>query len=108
MQNRFGLKDLLLVALMIVVIIVQFLQMKQRDLQQGRIDAIAKNIEAQNTQIANLIRTINSTSFSPGQPTTMTASTQNAQGDPFKYVREAEAMPGYARGDWLVDNTGAK
>ena len=58
MENRFGLKDLLLVALMVCVIIVQFLQMKQRDLQQKRVDAIAQNLEAQNTQIANLIRTI--------------------------------------------------
>jgi peptide/nickel transport system substrate-binding protein len=110
MENRFGLKDLLLIGLIVVLIVVQFLQMKQRDLQQKEVRAIATSIETQSAQIAALMRALNTMSFAPPSgPTTQSATTSTAGfGDPFAGIKEAEKMPGYARGDWYVDNLGTK
>lgn len=102
MNNRFGLKDLVLMVLLVLVLVVLFLGMKQVDRQWDKLQAINHNLEDQGREIAQLRRAISSgvsiRSASGGQ-----ASTQPAADDPFKYVKEAEAKPDYATGDWLVD-----
>src|SRR5688572_11175788 len=106
MEKRFGLKDLLLLMMIGVLIVVVLMAMKQYDRQWEVLDEIRKQGSDQNQQLAAIRRAVQSGSFAP-RTTSSTGPTTNVaqlENDPFKYVREAQAMPGYAQGDWYVDN----
>lgn len=130
MENRFTIKDLFLTFLMLAVIGVVILAMFQYDRQWDTLKQLQKQADEQNkvaaeqTRLLSDIRGLLEKSVSSGavltpsptrdavsvpQPATQPAGTfASAKGDPFKYIDEAVRKPDYARGDWLVENFGAK
>jgi peptide/nickel transport system substrate-binding protein len=109
MENRFGLKDVLLVALLLGVIGVILLAMLQYDRQFVVLQRMESSLRQQQGELAELNRTL-----SKGVP--MVGTTQSAtgtgydspKGNPFMHLLEVEAKPDFARGDWLVENFGVK
>lgn len=128
MENRFGLKDLILSILLIALIASVWLAMKQFDRQWGVVRSINDKLDAQTRELAQLRRdvarvttilnerppvTIMSppptqpapapqASAQPADPAPTPAPPQDRQ-DAFDRIRAARAQPGYAEGDWLVD-----
>jgi peptide/nickel transport system substrate-binding protein len=100
MENRFGLKDFVLIVLLLAVIGTVWLAMVQYDRQL----VVMQRVEA---QLVDLNRTL-----SRGAP--MAGTTQGVsnldspKGNPFAHLLEAEKQPEFARGDWLVENFGVK
>jgi peptide/nickel transport system substrate-binding protein len=109
MENRFGLKDLLMVVLMVGVIGVVLLAMWQYDRQFVVMQRIEVALSRQADNLAELNRTLQRGGFSAGGATTqMSDSFDTPKGDPFYMVEEAKKQPDFARGDWLVENYGVK
>jgi peptide/nickel transport system substrate-binding protein len=112
MENRFGVKDFFLFALLLGLIVTVVLAMVQFDRQYEEIQKIKKAVNDQTSDLNSIKRQLAS-----GVVTRTGGDSGAAKGDGekadlsdlyFKYMREAEAMPGFARGDWLVDNFGTK
>jgi len=112
MENRFGLKDLLMVVLLLGVIVMVGLAMAQYDRQYVVLQRIESNLRQQQTDLADLNRTL-----ARGVPMIGGSAAQGAggatgydspKGNPFQHLIEAEAKPDFARGDWLVENFGVK
>src|SRR3954470_10695186 len=115
MENRFGLKDLLMVVLLLGVIVMVGLAMTQYDRQYVVLQRIESNLRQQQTDLADLNRTL-----SRGVPMIRGSTTQGSaggaaasgydspKGNPFENRLKAEANPDFARGDWLVENFGVK
>jgi peptide/nickel transport system substrate-binding protein len=119
MENRFGFKDFVLATLVVLLIVVVCLGMVQLDRQWAALKTISSKADEQTRLLASIDRTLNegitvSSGGSNGSPTSTTGpSTRSSasrypQGDPFASMKEAEKNPDFARGDWLIDNTGAK
>jgi peptide/nickel transport system substrate-binding protein len=106
MQNRFGFKDFVFLLLFFVFIFVLFLQMVQRDRQGAVLRQLKDQSETQTALLASMSRTIENLSFSGIAPTTQAGGTGITPGnDPFfADIKAAEKMPGYARGDIVIDN----
>jgi peptide/nickel transport system substrate-binding protein len=100
-NNRFAFKDLVQMMLLAGVIIAIFLAMKQSDRQWALLQSINNNLTEQTREMGHLRRAI-SNGVSLAGPTTRSAEA-GGLGDPFKHVKEAQAKPDYAQGDWLVD-----
>jgi peptide/nickel transport system substrate-binding protein len=103
MENRFGIKDLILLLMIGVLIVVVLLAMKQYDRQYAVLRDIQKQATDQTRELASLRRTVASGGFaarSSGGATTGPA----AGSDPFPHIRAAQQNPDYALGDWFVDN----
>src|SRR6185312_4073884 len=101
-----GLKDLIVVALLVGVIVVILLAMKQFDRQYEVMRRIEGNLGRQAEEVAELNRTL-----SRGVPMGTGATTMGSggiesspKGDPFAAMKEAAAKKDFARGDWLVEN----
>ncbi len=110
MENRFGIKDLFLFSLVIVAIVMVGLSMKQVDRQLDIIQSLKKNTDDNTRDLAALRRSVAegvNVNNNSNSTTQATASTQPAV-DPFQPIKDAEKMPGFARGDWYIDNFGAK
>src|SRR4051794_30002520 len=111
METRFGIKDFFLFVLMLVVIVLVVLSMVQVDRQWKSIQFLQEQSRQQGRDLIEIRRTL-AEGIAVTTPTTQQASTQNDSGkqwgDPFKPLKEAEKMPGFARGDWLVENMSAK
>jgi peptide/nickel transport system substrate-binding protein len=106
MGNRFGVKDFLLMVLMVVIIISMWLSMKQRDREWEVLQSMREQSDTQNRELADLRKLL-----AQGIRVSGSASSQSAvaeMGDPFKYVKEAEAQKDYATGDWFIDNLQSK
>src|SRR5947199_3179938 len=107
MENRFGLKDLVLIVLLLAVLGAVWFSMLQYDRQFAVMQRMESSLRQQQGELAELNRTL-----TRGVP--MTGTTQAAagydspKGNPFKHILEAEAQPDFARGDWLVENFGVK
>src|SRR2546421_2319909 len=109
MENRFGLKDLLMVVLMAGVIGVVLLAMWQYDRQFVVMQRMEVALSRQADNLAELNRTLTRGGFSRGDATTqMSDSFDTPKGNPFYMVEEAKKKPDFARGDWLVENYGVK
>jgi peptide/nickel transport system substrate-binding protein len=109
MDNRFGVKDFILLVLVSVLIVVVLLAMKQYDRQYEVLQSIQKQSTEQTRELAGLRRAVQGgAGFAarPGATTGPTAATAGA--DPFPHVRAARQNPDYALGDWMVDNFPAK
>src|SRR6266542_4213767 len=102
MENRFGLKDLVLFALVIVLLVMVWLSMVQRDRMWPKLTELQEAVNNQTHDLAAIRRELAQGIAVNPAPTAST--TQASAGDPFKYVRAAQKMPGYALGDWYVDN----
>jgi len=105
MENRFGIKDLVLLLLLVVLIVSVWLAMQQYDRQWSELRAIRSTLDEQGQSIrslrdrpAGVAQVVTTTQASVATTAEMT--------DPFVRIRAAEAKPGFARGDWLVDSFG--
>src|SRR4051812_17758865 len=113
MENRFGIKDFFLFALLLVVIAMIVLSMTQVDRQWKSIQALQEQSRQQGRDLIEIRRTLaegvavsNPSTQTSGQGATTTASAQ--QLDPDKPIAEAEKLPGFNRGDWWIDNCEGK
>lgn len=103
MENRFGLKDFVLVFLLLVLIVMVGLTIVQVDRQWNTLQGLQGQANQQGKDLLDLKRQISEGVAVSSVANSATASTQPAI-DPFKPLTDAEKMPGFARGDWLVDN----
>jgi len=123
MENRFGFKDLITVFLFVILIIVVWLGMVEVDRQGKALQSIQRQGDQQTTQLAAIRRALddiaaNGITAAPpvattSNPTTGPATTAPApvlvrRPDPFGNLKDAEKQPDFSRGDWLIDNLGAK
>jgi peptide/nickel transport system substrate-binding protein len=109
MENRFGLKDLIVVVLLVGVIGVVLLAMWQYDRQLTRLDHMETSLSRQAEELADLNRTIQRGGFAAGATTqSVDGVGTSPKGNPFYLVDKAMKQPDFARGDWLVENFGVK
>lgn len=117
MENRFGIKDFFLFTLVLVLIVLSILGMVQVDRQWRTISNLQEQSRQQGRDLIEIRRTLAegiavNTVVAPGKAaaTTQTAGVDNSRAwpDPFKPIKDAEKLPGFARGDWLIDNFGTK
>jgi peptide/nickel transport system substrate-binding protein len=114
MENRFGLKDFVLYALLGVLIVVVLLAMKQYDRQWDRVVAIEGKLDTQARELREIQNKLTAgVAVQPGPTASGSAGSAatgpavaSAGNDPFARIRAAQQQPGYARGDWLVDSFG--
>jgi peptide/nickel transport system substrate-binding protein len=103
MENRFGIKDFFLFVFLTALIVIILLAMKQNDRQFLVLQAIQQQGEDQMHELTSMHRDMNRLQLT-GVATTGDRDLQPPSGpDPFKYQKEAEAMPDYSRGDWYVN-----
>ena len=98
MENRFGLKDLVLFALLAGLAGLVALAMVQYDRQWSTLQNLSHKLDEQSGDLAALRRTLDH-GVAMG-PTTPAAGT--AADDPSARVRAATTRPGYAAHDWYV------
>src|SRR3954467_6710424 len=104
MENRFGLKDLLMVVLLLGVIVMVGLAMTQYDRQYVVLQRIESNLRQQQTDLADLNRTLARGVPMIGGSTTQGSTGASAsgydspKGNPFENLLKAEANPDFARG----------
>ncbi|MCC7147249.1 MAG: peptide-binding protein [Phycisphaeraceae bacterium] len=123
MENRFGLRDLVVCFLLLCLITLVVLAMFQFDRQWQRINAV-DNVLGEHTRDLARIRSLLEQAPAPGSvptranslpsdsapgsaggysPTTAPSAAATPR-DPFDRVRAAQKMPGYALGDHYVTN----
>ncbi len=105
MENRFGVKDLFLFVLLLLVAGMVGLAMVQYDRQWTTLKAVKAAVDEQGRDIAGLRRQVASGAplaaagpASAGGP----AGDRRPADDPSARVRMATTMPGYAAHDWYV------
>jgi peptide/nickel transport system substrate-binding protein len=102
MENRFGIKDLFLFVLIIVLIVAVYLAMQQYDREWEILHQINTELTQQTTELARIHQLMeqgvgfNSSGAGP-------ATTQPAQISGFDRVYKSQAAPDYAQGDDIVD-----
>ncbi|MGH7215126.1 MAG: ABC transporter substrate-binding protein, partial [Tepidisphaeraceae bacterium] len=119
MENRFGIKDLFLFVLLVVLIVVVALAMKQYDRQWRIMQQLQTSARDQTRELAGIRRAVEENTgaleelarsgISVGGttlPSTRATVPVAELGDVFADVKAAQAKPDYALGDWLVDNFG--
>ena len=104
MENRFTVKDLVLIVLLLMLGGLVALAMKQYDRQWATLQDLSHKVDEQSRDLAGLRRQIGSggVRVTAGPTTAATASVGSPANDPSARVRAAEAMPGYAAHDWYV------
>jgi peptide/nickel transport system substrate-binding protein len=105
MENRFGLKDFILIILLLAVIGVLFLSMKQKDRDREVLLRLEKSLSQQTATLAEVSRTIGRIQFSAGSTTMPSLQADNVP-QVFQRIVAAQKMPDYAPGDWFVDTIG--
>jgi peptide/nickel transport system substrate-binding protein len=108
MGNRFGVKDFFVMTLLVVLVISVWLSMKQRDREWEVMQSIHNQGDSQSHELAQIRRLLAQGIQVTGMSPTTQGSEASQAGDPFKYVKQAEAMPDYATGDWFIDNLQTK
>jgi peptide/nickel transport system substrate-binding protein len=107
MENRFGVKDFFVFVLLVAVIALLVLAMVQFDRQFKEVQAIKKqNNDLTRDLVAiqrQLARGVVATGAGGGA-----AGVAPESMPLFAPLVKAERMPGFERGDWLVDNFGTK
>ena len=114
MENRFGIKDaflflcLALIAGLIILGMVQFdRQWDEVQILRSQSNSVTNDLTALKSDIASLRAKVDagvSVATTNGSTTAPAVAIDGP--DPFGPIREAEKQPGYARGDWFVDNFG--
>src|SRR5690242_8213309 len=105
MENRFGVKDFFLFLLIGALLVVVILAMVQFDRQWDEMTKIRGKVEEIQDRLSRGIAINTGNNGNGGTPSTG-ATTESAAADPndpFAGIRAAQGMPGYARGDWLID-----
>jgi peptide/nickel transport system substrate-binding protein len=117
MENRFGIKDLFLFVLLFAIIGLIALCLVQYDRQWAQITQLKDQTSSLTNDLTSIRRLIADLPRGPvvvqANPSTQQgtgnagqATAPAAAGDPFAAIKAAEQMPGFARGDWLVENFG--
>lgn len=112
MENRFGFKDFVSTVLVVLLICVVLLGMRQLDRQWVALERIERQGTEQTRLLASISRSLDEIS-SNGLTVTGPAGTQpttqhTRRPDPFAAMKQAEARPDFARGDFLIDNLNTK
>ena len=111
MDNRFGLKDFLLFALVAAVLVAVVLGMFQFDRQWDTVRQLEQQNQTLASDLNQLGRKIDRLARSgiavsgTGGATTQAAVDED---DPFRLIDEAEQNEDFARGGWFLDNFGTK
>lgn len=121
MENRFGIKDLFLFLLIGALIVIVILAMWQFDRQHNQILTIkhqntdlTADVTRVKTAVADIADALDDIRSRPmigpvsGTATTQQATAATPSMDAFTRLKEAEKLPDFARGDWLVDNFATK
>jgi peptide/nickel transport system substrate-binding protein len=103
METRFGVKDFVLYALIVGLGLLFVLGRQQYDRQYVKIQQLVDLSSEQGKDLADLRRQVER-GLRAAPAAGPVATTGPAGDDPFARIRAAEAMPGYASGDWLVDS----
>ncbi len=116
MGNRFGFKDLIQAVLLIALLFSVWLAMKQYDRQWDKVQSINQKLDDLTRDVSQLGRGLAhgvglpAPTVSDGPPTNSGSllSTASPARDSPAFARQlaAQAQPGYAQGDWLVDAFG--
>jgi peptide/nickel transport system substrate-binding protein len=122
MENRFGVKDFIILSVMTLLIVLVIVAFFQYDRQWGQLQAIRDGLNEQRKELRDIqdrlrqgvavnvtqqnatatTQSANSASLPPNPPT----ANIDPKNDPFGRLRAAQALPNYARGDWLIDAFG--
>jgi peptide/nickel transport system substrate-binding protein len=104
MENRFGVKDFFIFLILIVLVVIVLLSMKQYDRQWDEIQKLRAQAGEEQKILTDLRDSVGKgVSFgTPGSQPSTPKPVSSAE-DPFGRLRAAQAMPGYATGDWIVD-----
>src|SRR4051794_21013700 len=103
MENRFGLKDLFLFLLLAVLIVAVVLAMKQYDRQWQLLATLSEQSRDQTRELSQIRRLLQNGVPTVGAATRQASAATGPADDPFDRIREAEAKPDYAPGDWFID-----
>lgn len=108
MENRFSFRDYIFVGLLAIVIIMVGLAMLQFDRQWESVQSIREKLDDQAKELRTLREQI-SRGVAVQGPASGSPTTQITDGkDPFYRLREVEAMPNFARGDWVISALAGK
>jgi peptide/nickel transport system substrate-binding protein len=120
MENRFGVKDFILFALLVVLIGVVLLAMQQYDRQWAEVQKIKGRLDDQGQNLRAIQRALARGISVHSGPTTGASASASDYGeqhypstnpayygkdDPFARQKAARANPDFAEGDWLVDTS---
>jgi peptide/nickel transport system substrate-binding protein len=115
MENRFGIKDLFLFLLIAGLIVVVVMAMYQFDRQYQEVLTIKQQNNDLTTDIAKIrrqlaegVQAVALTGPLAGGGTGSSTQPTTQKVDTFTHLRAAEKMPGFATGDWLIDNFATK
>jgi peptide/nickel transport system substrate-binding protein len=109
MENKFGLKDMLLVALLLGVLLMIGLAMKQFDRQWDEMKETRRMAADQTRELIAIRSLLEQGGVSIGGGGERRATTRDIDvstldpNDPFYGVKRATTQPGFARGDWLSE-----
>jgi len=105
MDNRFGIKDAVLILLLVIVVAMLGLKMLQDDRQWKEFGQIKTAITEQTRDLADMRRLLREgVAVRPGNGGG--ATTDDGPGDPFRRIKIARRSPDYAQGDWMVEAFG--
>jgi peptide/nickel transport system substrate-binding protein len=106
MDKRFGVKDFILFVLLAALIGVVVLAMYQYDRQFKDVLSIRKDLDEVKNMLARGVSLGTPSTTIAGGSSGRGASTNPADypGDPFARLKAAQAISGYAPGDWLVES----
>lgn len=102
MENRFGVKDLILFILVAALIVLVILGMLQYDRQWALMRQTNTLLNQQTTDLAHIRRLLEQ----GGVPASAAAGTTQPAMAGFERILKAQAAPDYAQGDDLVDTFG--
>lgn len=100
MENRFGVKDFILLLLIVALIVSVWLAMKQYDRQYDQILAIRRQLDDTTQSVRQIQRRLDSGIALSGGTTRPAVATDAG---PFARIAAARAKPDFAEGDWLVE-----
>lgn len=101
MENRFGVKDFILVSLLTAVIVLIIVAMFQYDRQWDRMASIKDRLDDQAKALHEIRESLAGGITVAGGPVTRPAF--DPKTDPFADIRAATTRPGFSRGDWLIE-----
>ena len=108
MENRFGVKDMILASLLGLLIVVVVLAMFQFDRQYKYVVQIQSQGAEQLKVLVGIQRALESGESAPRQNNGGTTTGPSIEGvDPFAGLRKLRQEGNYDEGDWLVENFGA-
>ncbi|MFA7235476.1 MAG: ABC transporter substrate-binding protein [Phycisphaeraceae bacterium] len=124
MENRFGIKDLVNLLLLVMIVVLLGLQMIQKDRQWVLMQQLKGKIESQSNDLTNirqalsggvtignragLPRPTDTNATGTTRPETTGTEPATDATDPFARLREGMKRPDFAMGDWCVDAFGSE